>query len=47
MITGLEEIDYYCYLENQKSILITVKRDQKIIDKLYQAELAFAEKLSS
>ncbi len=47
MITGLEEIDYYCYLENQKSILITVKRDQKIIDKLYKAELAFAEKLSS
>jgi uncharacterized protein len=46
MITGLEEIDYWCYLKNQESILITVKRDQKMIDKLYVAELNFSEKLN-
>jgi uncharacterized protein len=46
MITGLEVIDYWCYLKNQESILIKVKRDQEMIDKLYEAELNFSEKLN-
>ena len=46
MITGLEEIDYWCYQDNQKGILIRVKRDQDMIDKLYQKERLFAELLN-
>ena len=46
MITGLEEIDYWCYLQNKKGILMTVSRDQSFISKLYKAEKEFAEKLN-
>ena len=46
MITGFEEIDYWCYLQNKKGILITVPRDQRMINKLYKAEKEFAEKLN-
>ena len=35
MITGLEKIDYWCYLKNKESILIPVRRDQKMINQLY------------
>jgi len=45
MITGLEEIDYWCYLQNKKGILMTVSRDQRFISKLYKAEKEFAEKI--
>ena len=45
MITGLEEIDYWCHLQDQEGILITVKRDQEMINKLYEAEQEFGKKL--
>ena len=35
MITGLEQIDYWCYSKNKDSNLIVVRRDQKMINQLY------------
>ena len=45
MITGLREVDYYCYWPDQKAILQTVKRDESYIKSLYKAEQAFMRKL--
>ena len=47
MITGLEEIDYWCHLQDREGILITVKRDPEMINKLYEAEQEFVKKLNT
>jgi len=46
MITGLEEIDYWCYSKNKTPVLITIKRDQGLIKQLYKLEKSVAEKLN-
>ncbi|MDA9029376.1 hypothetical protein N9H80_01755 [Candidatus Pseudothioglobus singularis] len=35
MITGLEQIDYWCYSKNKDSNLLVVRRDQKMINQIY------------
>jgi TPR repeat protein len=48
MITGLEEIDYWCYdISGDKTpVLLTIKRDQKKIKQLYELEEKIAEQLN-
>ena len=45
MITGLKEVDYWCYWPGYEPKLQTVKRDENYIKLLYQAEKAFMKKL--
>ena len=45
MITGLEEVDYWCYWPGQKGILQKVKRDDEYIKKLFITEQNFIKKL--
>ena len=46
LITGLEEIDYWCYQSGKESILQTIERDDEHIKKLFKAEQEFIEKLN-
>ena len=45
MITGLKEVDYWCYWPDQKPILQNIKRDEIYIKSLYKAEKDFIRKL--
>jgi hypothetical protein len=48
MITGLEEVDYWCYdISGDKTpVLLTIKRDQKKIKQLYELEKKIVEQLN-
>ena len=48
MITGLEEVDYWCYdISGDKTpVLLTIKRDQKKIKQLYELEKKIGEQLN-
>ena len=45
MITGLKEVDYWCYWPDQKPILQNVKRDETYIKSMYKREKEFIRKL--
>lgn len=47
MITGLDEVDYWCYWPGQKGILQKVKRDDDYIKKLFIKEQEFIAKLNN
>jgi putative phage-type endonuclease len=38
MITGLDELDYWCYAPDEEGMLIKVKRDSDYIDELFKQE---------
>ena len=38
MLTGLKEIDYWCYFKGYDGILITVVRDEPYIENLLESE---------
>ncbi len=44
-ITGLEKIDFYCFLPNKSPVFIEVPRDDKYIRKMIEEELRFFEKM--
>jgi len=46
MITGLDEVDYWCYWPGQKGILQKIKRDNEYIKKLFITEQNFIKKLN-
>lgn len=46
MITGLDAVDYWCYWPGYEGILQTVNRDEPYIQRLFQAEDEFMEKLN-
>lgn len=41
LVTGLETIDFWCYLPKKPPVLVTVPRDEAYIDRLLQEEAAF------
>ena len=45
MITGLDEVDYWCYWPGQKGILQKVARDDDFIKKLFIKEQDFINKI--
>ena len=45
MITGLKEVDYWCYWPGYEPKLQTVKRDDNYIKLLYETEKAFIKKI--
>lgn len=45
MVTGLNQVDYWCYWPGQKGILQTVLRDDKYIDVLLKKEKNFIKQL--
>lgn len=45
MITGLEEIDYWCYRPEGGGILLQKARDNVYIRRLFKAELAFYKEM--
>jgi putative phage-type endonuclease len=46
MITGLKEVDYYCYWPGETSVLQVVKRDENYIKSMFRAEQAFMRRLN-
>jgi putative phage-type endonuclease len=47
MITGLNEIDYWCYWPGEKGILQKVSRDTLYIDKLFSKEQEFQKRMQA
>ena len=47
MITGLEEIDYWCYRPEYGGILIKTERDDAYINELFEAESKFYKAMKS
>ena len=41
MLTGLNEIDYWCYWPGEKGVLTNVPRDNSYIDRLFKQEQKF------
>jgi len=46
MITGLKEVDYFCYWPGETSVLQVVKRDENYIKSMFRAEQAFMRRLN-
>lgn len=46
-ITGLPEIEFYCYQPYATPIHLTIPREQSYIDRLFEAEVAFWESVRS
>ena len=40
-VTGLEAIDFWCYLPKKPPVLVTVARDEGYIGRLLEEEAAF------
>ena len=46
MITGLKEVDYFCYWPDETSVLQVVKRDENYIKSMFRAEQEFMRRLN-
>ncbi len=45
MVTGLSSIDFFCWLPRRKGVLIVVHRDDAYIEKLFQKEYEFWQRV--
>ena len=45
MITGLQSLDYWCYRPSSPGILLSVERDERYIELLFEEEKTFYEQM--